>query len=90
MCAFSSRFMSLYHPTNLAKAKEEAASHLQSRLSAFSFLMESGMLDKLSLYHGHSREIVKVMDTGKERAKQAYWKDSEMLVTFFHLEQLSS
>lgn len=67
--------MSLYHPTNLAEAKEEAAAHLQSRLSAFSFLVESGVLDELSLYQGHTTEIVKVMDTGKRVDGKAALQD---------------
>ena len=60
------RFLSLYHPTMLATAKEEATAHLQSRLAAFSFLLESGRLEGVPLYQGHTGDIVKVMDTGKE------------------------
>jgi hypothetical protein len=59
------RFMSLYHPTNLANAKKEAAAHLQSRLAAFMFLLESKRLDTVSLFQGHTSELVKIMDTGK-------------------------
>ncbi len=62
-----SRFLSLYHPTNLARAKEENATHLSSRLGAFFFLMESGRLDAVSLSQEHIEEIVRVMDSGKWR-----------------------
>lgn len=56
-------FLSLYHPTNLARAKEENATHLSSRLGAFFFLMESGRLDAVSLSQEHIEEIVRVMDS---------------------------
>lgn len=66
LCPLLSRFISLYHPTILAKAKEEAAAHLQSRLAAFLFLLESGRLDGVSLCQENASDIVKVMDTGKK------------------------
>lgn len=57
--------MSLYHPTNLATAKEEASSHLHSRVEAFLFLWESGRLDQVSLTTKYTDQIVTTMDAGK-------------------------
>lgn len=65
-CVAPLRFMALYHPTNLAHTNEEATAHLRSRLSAFTFLLESGRLDGFSLCQEQTKEIVKVMDTGEE------------------------
>ena len=59
------RFMSLYHPTNLAQSKEEANTHLRSRVEAFTFLLDSGKLDEVSLSQAHSDDIIKVMDSGE-------------------------
>lgn len=60
-----SRFISLYHPTNLAQNKKEAASFIQSRLDAFLFLAGLGKLDRFSLSVRDTDEIVNAMDTGE-------------------------
>ena len=62
---FVCRFISLYHPTNLAVAKAEAASNLRSRVDAFLFVLESGLLDNFTLSVTSNEQIVKTMDAGK-------------------------
>ena len=59
------RFISLYHPTNLAKSKEEAASFLRSRIEAFLFVVGLGKVDQVSLSVKYTDEIVTTMDTGE-------------------------
>ena len=55
--------MSLYHPTNLAKAKEEAAANLRSRVEAFLFVLGLGKLD-VTLSMEYAADIVDVMNAG--------------------------
>lgn len=58
--------MTLYHPTNLANAKTEAASHLRSRVGAFFYLLESERLDKLTLSVENVEGVVMAMDAGEQ------------------------
>lgn len=56
--------MSLYHPVNLAAAKELEFAHLRWRVQAHLFLMGSGRLEQVSLSVLHAEEIIKTMDAG--------------------------
>ncbi|XP_078463967.1 serrate RNA effector molecule homolog isoform X1 [Lampetra fluviatilis] len=51
-----------YHPEESAKRKHEAASALQHRLKAFTFLLEGGWFNSISLDIDKSEQIIRVLD----------------------------
>uniref|UniRef100_S4RZD4 Serrate RNA effector molecule homolog (Arabidopsis) n=1 Tax=Petromyzon marinus TaxID=7757 RepID=S4RZD4_PETMA len=53
-----------YHPEESAKRKHEAASALQHRLKAFTFLLEGGWFNSISLDIDKSEQIIRVLDAG--------------------------
>ncbi|XP_076024353.1 serrate RNA effector molecule homolog isoform X7 [Genypterus blacodes] len=56
------RFRSKYHPDEASRLKAEAQSGLHTRLSVFTFLMESSWFDNVSLDIEHTQAIIKVLD----------------------------
>lgn len=59
------RFISKYHPKNITQSKELEVSNLQSRLRAFLFLLESGLVGSVSVSLDSQDDVVKVMDSGR-------------------------
>ncbi|XP_064382724.1 serrate RNA effector molecule homolog [Halichondria panicea] len=55
--------ISKYHPKRVKENKEKEAANLQRRVQAFSYLLESGLLDKASLTADNSDQIIKIMDS---------------------------
>uniref|UniRef100_A0A665WJ57 Serrate, RNA effector molecule n=1 Tax=Echeneis naucrates TaxID=173247 RepID=A0A665WJ57_ECHNA len=55
-------FRSKYHPDEASRLKAEAQSALHNRLNVFTFLMESGWFDNVSLDIEQTPAIIKVLD----------------------------
>ena len=59
------RFRSKYHPDEAGRRRAEAHSALQNRLNVYTFLMENGWFDNVSLDIDRGPAIVKVLDAGR-------------------------
>lgn len=66
-CGCFCRFVTKYHPRCVKVERDTAAGHLQGRLQAFLFLLESGRLGSVPLDQECADAIVKVMDAGVPR-----------------------
>lgn len=62
---FSLRLISKYHPKKVKEIEEKDAGNIQRRVQAFSYLLETGLLDNLSLTPDNSDQITKIMDSGR-------------------------
>ncbi|XP_069366513.1 serrate RNA effector molecule homolog isoform X24 [Paralichthys olivaceus] len=56
------RFRSKYHPDEASRLKAEAQSALHNRVNVFTFLMENGWFDNVSLDIEQTPAIIKVLD----------------------------
>lgn len=59
------RFRTKYHPDEASRLKAETQSALNNRLNVFTFLMENGWFDNVSLDIDQSPAIIKVLDAGE-------------------------
>lgn len=55
-------FRSKYHPDEVGKRKQEAASGLRNRLNVFMYLMENHWFDNIMLDHDKATAIIKLLD----------------------------
>lgn len=58
------RFRSKYHPDEAGRRKAEAHSALENRLSVYSYLMDNGWFDNVSLDIDKAQAIIKILDAG--------------------------
>lgn len=63
------RFRSKYHPDEASRLKAEARSALHNRLNVFTFLMENGWFDHVSLDIEQSPVIIRVLDAGESSGR---------------------
>lgn len=59
------RFRTKYHPDEASRLKAETQSALNNRLNVFTFLMENGWFDNVSLDIDQTPAIIKVLDAGE-------------------------
>lgn len=59
------RFRTKYHPDETSRLKAETQSALNNRLNVFTFLMENGWFDNVSLDIDQTPAIIKVLDAGE-------------------------
>lgn len=58
------RFRSKYHPDEAGRRKAEAHGALENRLSVYSYLMDNGWFDNVSLDIEKAQAIIKILDAG--------------------------
>lgn len=76
------RFRTKYHPDETSRLKAETQSALNNRLNVFTFLMENGWFDNVSLDIDQTPAIIKVLDAGetnlytliKKKSQQSHTK----------------
>lgn len=78
------RFRTKYHPDEASRLKAETQSALNNRLNVFTFLMENGWFDNVSLDIDQTPAIIKVLDAGE---MQFRWNNEVKITAVAHKNQ---